>query len=71
MRPALLTLPLLCLLSRVPVRSQTNLEALNWMAGSWQGTVGEGVMEEVWTPARGHTMLGLHRDVEGERTTSF
>jgi len=42
-----------------------------WMAGTWTG-VSDGVeREEVWTAAKGGSMLGLHRDVQGGRTVEF
>jgi hypothetical protein len=45
--------------------------SLSWLSGSWAGSQGETSMEEVWTPPRGGTLLGLHRDVSGGRTVSF
>ncbi|HEY1249961.1 MAG TPA: DUF6265 family protein, partial [Thermoanaerobaculia bacterium] len=46
--------------------------APGWMAGLWTGTDEAGVaMEELWTPAKGGSMLGLHRDVQAGRTVSF
>ena len=44
---------------------------LAWMAGLWQGREGPLEMEELWTAPRGGSMLGLHRDVRGDRTVSF
>jgi hypothetical protein len=41
------------------------------MAGLWTG-VKDGVeMEECWLAPKGNTMLGVHRDVKNNRTTSF
>ena len=41
------------------------------MAGLWTG-VKDGVeMEESWLPPKGNSMLGVHRDVKNNRTTSF
>ena len=71
MRKLLLTIVTLGALCPLPALAQSKLEALSWMVGSWQGTEGKREMEEVWTPAKGHTMLGLHRDVEGGRTTAY
>jgi hypothetical protein len=43
-----------------------------WMAGLWTGVDPDGVeMEELWTPAKGGSMLGLHRDVKSGKTESF
>jgi hypothetical protein len=50
----------------------TSVEALAWMAGTWEGREASGVeMEEVWLAPKGGSMLGLHRDVAGGRTASF
>ena len=63
------TLVLLTLLAD-PVPA--NLDALAWMAGTWEGREASGVeMEEVWLAPKGGAMLGLHRDVAGGRTVSF
>ena len=51
--------------------SESQVRAPEWMAGTWTGTADGLEMEEVWTPAKGGTMLGLHRDVRSGRTTSF
>jgi hypothetical protein len=47
------------------------LDSVSWIAGSWQGTEGKVAMEEVWLAPSGGAMLGLHRDVAGERMVSF
>jgi len=44
---------------------------LAWMQGSWGGEKDGVVMEELWTAPRGGAMLGLHRDVKGERLVSW
>jgi hypothetical protein len=36
---------------------------LGWLAGHWRGVTGDTVTEEVWLPAAGGLMLGLHREV--------
>ena len=47
------------------------LARLSWMAGGWASREGGEWSEEHWLAARGGTMLGLHRDVRGARTTGF
>jgi Domain of unknown function (DUF6265) len=42
-----------------------------WMAGSWRGTVDGVSMEEHWTNADGHLMVGMHRDVRANGKASF
>lgn len=48
-----------------------DLRSLAWMAGSWGGEDGATRMEEHWTAPRGGLMLGLHRDVRGEKNAFF
>ena len=48
-----------------------DLKDLTWLAGKWTGTQDGLEMEEIWTPPKGNTMLGVHRDVKGGRTVSY
>jgi hypothetical protein len=62
-------LALVVILAEAP---PTGVEALAWMAGTWEGREASGVeMEEVWLAPKGGSLLGLHRDVAGGRTVSF
>ena len=47
------------------------LGSLAWMTGAWGAEIGGIQMEEVWLAPRGGVMLGLHRDVKGERLLIF
>jgi hypothetical protein len=47
------------------------LDALAWMTGSWSGSSQGIEMEEHWTAPKGHSMIGIHRDVGEGRTMSF
>jgi hypothetical protein len=47
------------------------IASLTWVQGSWTGDDGGLAMEEYWTAPRGGALLGLHRDVKGERMVSF
>jgi len=49
----------------------SQVERLAWFEGHWQGVSGGVSMEEQWTSVRGGALLGLHRDVKGERMLSF
>jgi hypothetical protein len=51
--------------------SAADVQTLSWMSGRWAGSQDGMEMEEIWTAARGGTLLGLHRDVKGGRTVSF
>lgn len=46
-------------------------DALGWLAGSWGGQSGTLTMEEHWTSPAGGMLLGMHRDVRGDRAVSF
>ncbi|MCB2204710.1 hypothetical protein KQI65_08170 [bacterium] len=48
-------------------RAQCEIDALQWMAGSWE-LEGKAETEEHWTSAAGGMMLGMHRDVKGSRS---
>jgi hypothetical protein len=57
-----------------PAATQTQTEdvkQLSWLSGTWVGTEGRVEMEEHWTLPKGNSLLGLHRDVAGDRTVSF
>jgi len=61
---------LLALMAGAP--ESASVDALAWMAGTWEGRDNQGVeMEEVWLAPKGGTMLGLHREVAGGKTASF
>lgn len=44
---------------------------LAWLHGCWQGRSGDVSTEEWWTAPKGGLMLGLHRDVKGDRAIGF
>lgn len=48
-----------------------SLQDLEWIAGRWQGTSNGIDAEEVWMLPRAGSMLGMHRDIKGDRTVSF
>ncbi|MEQ9309661.1 MAG: DUF6265 family protein [Balneolaceae bacterium] len=47
------------------------LSELDWMTGYWTSSEKGSTMEELWTPASGGMMLGLHRDVFANGRSSF
>ncbi len=47
------------------------ISALEWMAGSWSGTQEGVASEEHWTTAAGGALVGMHKDVRGDRMISF
>lgn len=46
-------------------------DRLAWMAGHWRGSAADGHMEEHWTDAAGGALVGLHKDVQGGKMSSF
>src|SRR5262245_33485585 len=63
---------MLAILVPATITAQTqDLNQLAWISGTWVGTEGRVEMEEHWTAPKGNLMLGLHRDVTGDRTVSF
>ena len=47
------------------------IEELAWLEGHWEGESGGLAMEERWTSVKGGALLGVHRDVKGDRMVSF
>lgn len=47
------------------------LTDLDWMTGYWSSSQNGNTQEELWTPASGGLMLGLHRDVFSSGRSSF
>lgn len=48
-----------------------DIEKLAWLAGCWQGQLGEAKVTEVWLPLAGGTMLGVSRTVRQGKTVDF
>ncbi|HEX5042437.1 MAG TPA: DUF6265 family protein [Candidatus Polarisedimenticolaceae bacterium] len=71
MRQAVAALGLAMLGTVLPAGEPARVDALAWMAGTWQGTDQGMAMEEVWLAPAGGAMLGLHRDVAHGRMASF
>ncbi|MEQ8526015.1 DUF6265 family protein [Gracilimonas sp.] len=63
----LLLLSILILSTSNSLMSQ-NLQDLNWISGYWTGNTQGVDMEELWTPVSGNMILGVHRDVFGEKS---
>lgn len=46
---------------------RANLTAVNWLSGHWRGEAFGGLIEEIWTPALGTSMMGAFKlVVEGQ-----
>lgn len=48
-----------------------SLNALTWMAGSWELREGTSCTEEYWTMPAADTLIGMSRTVDNGRTRSF
>ncbi len=59
--------------SEALVASRAELARLDWISGTWTGEGGGVWHQELWLPAKGGTMLGLHHEVQQgiDRTLSF
>lgn len=60
---------LLLLLALSLSASAQTVDALAWMAGHWQSESGGTIAEEIWSAPSGGMLLGMHRDVKGERAS--
>ena len=47
------------------------IDQLGWLEGRWEGEKDGVSMEEQWTSLKGGALLGIHRDVKGDRMVSF
>lgn len=47
------------------------LERLRWMAGCWERSGGDLVVEEHWLEPRGGVMLGVSRTIRGDRAVAY
>lgn len=67
----ILLLLVLAFVSPVACAANLRLEDLRWLTGYWIGDSADGSMEELWLEPRGGLMIGIHRDVKGDRLTGF
>lgn len=71
MRSAVLATLVLTLVLAPPAAAQEaapapGLDDLAWLAGTWEGTLGEDPLIETWFPPAGGRMAGLFRWVKGD-----
>lgn len=45
---------------------KARLEDLTWLAGHWRSDSGGRIVEEVWLPSRGGSMIGMNRTTVGD-----
>jgi len=58
-------------LSAAEPATRPGIEALGWLAGRWACERDGRVIEEVWLPPAGGTMLGVSRTVKDGKTTAY
>lgn len=46
-----------------------SIKQLEFLAGTWEAERGTGIVEEVWLPPKGKTMIGMSRTTRDETTT--
>ena len=44
---------------------------LSWLHGTWTGKVGEDLVEEHWSPLRGHTLMAMFRWVKNDEVAFY
>jgi len=50
---------------------EKDLSSFTWLAGAWEATQGNRVIEEHWTTPTANSMIGMSRTVSGDRTAEF
>jgi hypothetical protein len=50
---------------------EARIEEVEWIAGHWTGSAFGGVGEEVWSHARGRTMMGMYRLIKDEHLAFY
>ena len=43
---------------------KVGINNLSWLAGYWSGEKWDGIIEEIWAPAEGNSMIGMFRFVK-------
>lgn len=70
--PALVAFGFLAaLLAPLSAQAPTDISALAWLAGDWQGAPGRAQSEEHWIPPAGGAMLGTSRTIAGGKMVFF
>jgi len=63
---ALVSVAVLASLAWGGASEATTLASVTWLEGCWEYVSSKGTIEENWTAARGHTMIGVSRTVRGD-----
>lgn len=50
---------------------KSNLSAVEWLAGHWQGEAFGGITEELWTPPLGNSMMGSFKLLVDEEVSFY
>lgn len=54
-----------------PELQEAGVDALDWLAGCWESKSPERVLEEVWMPPRGGSLLGMSRSLREEGLAGY
>lgn len=57
--------------SAVNAQSAAKIEDVAWLAGCWSIVRADGFTEEFWRPPAGGAMLGVARNIRGDKMTEF
>lgn len=68
MRTILVVLFAVCLFALTDLKA-ADIDKLSFMAGCWEGPLGDQLNQEMWMRPVAGTMLGTARNVKGDRTT--
>ena len=50
---------------------KANIEDVAWLAGHWQGNAFGGIVEEIWAPPLGNSMMGSFKLVADEKVQFY
>jgi hypothetical protein len=71
MKPRILALGTLALYAAAVAAGEAAKVDLDWLAGRWCSADGSGGYEESWLAPRGGAMIGLSREIRGDRMVGF
>jgi Domain of unknown function (DUF6265) len=71
MRQLTLAVAIVMLWSGAGSAQGPDLKMFGWLAGTWEMTAGQRVVEEHWTTPTANRMIGMSRTVSGDRTAEF
>jgi hypothetical protein len=71
MRQLVLVAGIVALCSGAGSAQPLDMKMFGWLAGTWEMTAGQQMIEEHWTTPTANAMIGMGRTVSGDRTSEF